>query len=198
MATPTDIANRALQKLGSSRIMSIDDLARNAQEARGCYEILRDAELRRHPWSFAIGRQALAAQDAPPAWGAAFAYPLPADCLRLVEVEGADAWDGQDYRGGAGPAWRIEDAKVVTDLPAPLNVRYVRREPDATRFDPCFVEVLACRMAAEMAEALTQSSGKRQLALAEYKDAVGQARRLNAIETAPERAPDDAWLMGRL
>ena len=50
----------------------------------------------------------------------------------------------------------------------------------------------------EMAEALTQSAQKRQLAIGEYRDAVVQARRLNAIETAPEVAPDDSWVMGRL
>lgn len=198
MASPTDIANRALQKLGSSRIMSIDDMARNAQEARGCYEILRDAELRRHPWSFAMRRIALAAQDAPPVWGAAFAYPLPADFLRLVEIEGSHAWDARGYRGDAGAAWRIEGGKILTDASAPLNIRYVGREEDSARFDACFVEVLACRMAAEMAEALTQSAQKRQLAIGEYRDAVVQARRLNAIETAPEVAPDDSWVMGRL
>ena len=87
---------------------------------------------------------------------------------------------------------------IVTDASAPLAIRYVRQEEDATRFDPCFVEVLVARMAAELAEPLTQSLQKKQMALSEYRDAIREARRINAIEGPTQTAPDDAWIMGRL
>lgn len=198
MASSTDIANRALQKLGSARIMAMTDASRNAAECALCYPILRDAELRRHPWSFAIRRATLAAEAEGPTFGYARVFDLPADCLRLVEIDGASAWDATDYRGGARPRWRIEGRTILTGATAPLNIRYLAQETDATRFDPCFVEVLVARMAAELAEPLTQSAQKKQMALAEYRDAIREARRINAIEGPTQLAPDDSWVMVRL
>lgn len=200
MASSTDIANRALQKLGSARIMALTDPGRNATECALCYPLLRDAELRRHPWSFAMRRGVLPADDAfdGPAFGYARAFTLPSDCLRLVEIEGASAWDASDYRGVSSPPWRIEGGRVVTDAEAPLNIRYLAREEDTARFDPCFVEVLVARMAAELAEPLTQSLQKKQMALSEYRDVIREARRINAIEGPTQVPPDDSWIMGRL
>jgi hypothetical protein len=198
MPSATDIANRALQKLGSARIMALTDPGRNAVECAGCYEAVRDAELRRHPWSFAMRRAVLAAETGAAAWGYAHAFPLPADCLRLVEVDGSSAWDPSDYRGQSRPAYRLEGQRILTDQDGPLPIRYLAREEDTGRFDPCFAEVLATRMAAELAEPLTQSLQKKQMALSEYKDAIREARRINAIEGPGQTAPDDSWIMGRL
>lgn len=55
------IANRALQKLGASRIAAgeltnPDDtlISKNASEIKACYDMVRRAELRRNVWRFAI------------------------------------------------------------------------------------------------------------------------------------------------
>jgi hypothetical protein len=49
-----------------------------------------------------------------------------------------------------------------------------------------------------MAEDLTQSSSKRELAWGEYKQALGAALLANAVELPPEPLPDDSWIMSRL
>lgn len=57
---------------------------------------------------------------------------------------------------------------------------------------------MACRLAFDLAEKLTQSSGKKEAALRDYQLAVREAVRVNAIETAPEAMPDGAWVLARL
>jgi hypothetical protein len=54
--TNVDIINRALQRLGATRISTLADVAKNATEAAFCYDKLRVAELRRSPWRFASRR----------------------------------------------------------------------------------------------------------------------------------------------
>lgn len=60
--TETDIANRALQRVGAGRIaagaLRTED-SKNAHEIVACYDILRRAELRRNVWRFATRRAAL-------------------------------------------------------------------------------------------------------------------------------------------
>jgi len=62
MATETDIANRALQRVGTERIAAgalwTED-SKNASEIRACYHILRRAELNRNVWRFSIRKCAL-------------------------------------------------------------------------------------------------------------------------------------------
>jgi hypothetical protein len=57
--TKVDIANRALQKIGASRITAFTDDTKAASEVNACYDRLREAELRRNPWRAAIRRVAL-------------------------------------------------------------------------------------------------------------------------------------------
>ena len=68
---------------------------------------------------------------------------------------------------------------------------------NASLYDPLFVEVLACKLAMEACEALTQSSGKYDAAAQAYKFALNEAIRQDAIESAPAEFPAGSWLDSR-
>lgn len=53
-SSPVDIANRALQKVGATRITAFTDDSKQAAETGFCYDKLRRAELRRNQWRFSI------------------------------------------------------------------------------------------------------------------------------------------------
>lgn len=57
--TPLDIANRGLQLVGAPTITSFSDASRNAYEVNLCYDKLRQAELSRNVWRFAVRRATL-------------------------------------------------------------------------------------------------------------------------------------------
>lgn len=199
MASVIDVANRALTKLGAARIISLNDDSKQARAVNSCFADLRDAELRQNRWTFAIKRTQLATLATAPSYGFAYAYALPADFLRLDMV--GDAYPSVDlsnYRDAEDVDYQIENNTILTDMTAPLKIRYGASISDPTLWDALFREALACRLAAELAEDLTQSSGKRELAWKEYTRALQAAKRSNAVERPPTMLPDDAWVFGRL
>lgn len=195
MASQVEIVNQALTKLGAQRIVSMTDDNRNAETMNAIWNVKRDAELAAQPWTFATKRVELPASSTAPAYGWAFSYPLPADFLSLVEI-------GEDYvfySTDGGPVFQIESdpasgtQAILTNESSPLQLRYVYRVTNAGLYPALFVEALACRLAAEACEAITQSLSKQQARWDERKAAIREARRVNAIEQPPRKSPMASW-----
>jgi hypothetical protein len=199
MASTIQVANRALTKIGAARIISFDDDNKQARALKSCFEDLRDDELRAHRWSFAIKRASLAADSTAPAFGYQYQFTLPSDFLRLDMVNDQYPSIAMDnYIGSENQDWQMEGEKILTDLSAPLYIRYGSIVTDPNVWDVNFREALACRIAAEVAEDLTQSNEKRKLAWEEYKMAINKAIRSNAIERPPMILQDNQWIIGRI
>ncbi|HEY6026401.1 MAG TPA: hypothetical protein VIV09_05825 [Pseudolabrys sp.] len=187
------IANRALAKLGEAPLLAMTDNTKAGRTMNAMFDAVRDAELRRCRWKFAVKRDQLTALAAAPAWGYLYAYPLPADFLAIVQVN--------DYylhplAKNAG-LWSVEGGQILTDIAPLLKVRYTARIDNAGLFDPLFCEALACKLAYEACEAITQSGSKKQLLGQDYKDALLEAARVDAIENPPVDLPDFSWLDSR-
>lgn len=199
MASVIQIANRALTKLGAARIISLGDDNKQSRAVLSCFDDLRDDELRSHRWSFAMRRTSLAADSEAPDFGFTYAYTLPADFLRLDMVNDEfPAVVMDNYIGVETNDYTIEGNKILANMAAPLKLRYIARIEDPNQMDVNFREALSCRIAAELAEDLTQSNQKRELAWNEYKQAVSRAVRTNAIEKPPMMQGDNQWIMSRL
>lgn len=200
MASQVDIANLAFVALGANRITSFDDGSKNANTVKAIYDQTRDAELRRHLWNFAMTRDSLAALSDEPEFGFDLMYQLPSDCLRLVQVGEyfhvvanlSDALDRSEQ------PYQLEGRRILTDLAAPLSIRYIAQVTDTTQYDALFVQALGKRLALEMCEALTQSTTKKETIQQDYADIINEAKRTDAIENPPENLPDDSWLLSRL
>ena len=190
MASIVEICNRALQKLGAERITSLTQDSENARTINVCFDAVRDAELRAHPWNFAIKRVQLAADSTAPAFTYDNAFTLPSDFLRLLPPD--DDYNYNDLD------WQIEGKKILTNDGAPLNVRYIYRVSDPNQYDSLFVEALACRLAVELCEQLTQSNTKAQIVRDDYVRAIREAKRLNAFENKPAEQQTDTWITCRL
>lgn len=199
MASVIQVANRALTKLGSARITSLDDDVKAARAIKSCFEDLRDDELRAHRWSFALKRTSLAALADAPAFGFKRQYALPADFLRIDMVN--DEYPAtlmDNYIGREAVDWVLEGSRILTDIDAPLPLRYIGQVTDPNLWDANFREALASRIAMEICEDLTQSDTKKQSAAQDYKRAIQQAIRTNSIERLPVQPPDDQWIIGRI
>lgn len=193
------ICNAALIKLGEDPILTLSDDVKRARIMKQRYAQVRDAELRRRRWKFSIRRASLAALSAPPDSDYARQFQLPNDYLRLIEGGDIASYaDLADYRAGSGSAlYSIEGRAILTNLGAPLAIRYIAQIVDTTLFDAAFDESLACRLAWECCEAITQSDSKTEAKKQEYVFSVTEARRANAIEAPPENQADDTWVMAR-
>ncbi|MHB8825150.1 MAG: hypothetical protein ACYC5T_10000 [Thiobacillus sp.] len=206
-ATIVEIVNMALTRLGEGHIVSMSDNTKPAREANTIYQTTKDALLGGYNWSFAKTRAILTATLTAPAFEYALAYDLPADCLRVLFVgEYYVGLDLTDYRGAPTELFVIEGRQILTDMgtiTAPstdnkMNLKYVKKEDDVTKFSINFTSALIAKLAENLAEPLTQSDSKRARAEAAYKDEIKIAIRANAIELPPQKLADDEWLLARL
>lgn len=179
MATEVEICQLALDQLGD---YAISDLKEDSKQARLCdrnYPRARDAVLRAHPWNCALTRAALSKDTEAPAFGWAFQYTLPRDCLRVIPLT-------QDGVPNADPiVHEVEGRKILTNADAPLPVRYIRRA-EASVFDPMLVQAIAMQLAFIIAFNLTGSRSKQDDALAQYRLVMRSARRIDGMEGTPE------------
>lgn len=192
------VCNRALHKLGARTINSLDDNKESARVMRIAYDPVRRAELRRHRWRFSIARVSLPALTEEPDSDYARQFQLPNDFLRLIE--GGDivsVADLSDYRGGVSALYSVEGGKILTDLAAPLAIRYLRDVTDTALFDAAFLEAFAARLAYEGCERITESNSKEDALLRGYRMAIKEAVIANALEVASEYPADSSWVVTR-
>ncbi len=179
------IANRALQKLGASRISAMDQNHPNARSMNACYDSLRKLLIRKYKWGFAITRVEIAADVDVTAYDEHNLYRIPAECLRILRDN--DTRHRQD--------WKREGEYIVSDDESPLQLRYLSDITDPTKFDASFDELLSTLMALECCEEITGSTAKKQTLMAEWKDAFADAKQNNAFEEDPvEPLVDDLVL----
>lgn len=199
MASVIQVANRALTKLGAARIISLGDENKQARAVASCFDDLRDDELRAHRWQFAMKRTELAALAAAPTFGYEYQYALPPDFLRIDMVD--DRYPAaimDNYIDAEYLEWTIEGNVILTDIAAPLKLRYIAQVTEPNSWDSNFREALASRIAMEICEELTQSDTKKQAAGSDYKRAITQAVRIGAIEKPSVMPPDNQWIISRL
>lgn len=185
MASEVSISNMALAKLGEGRITSLTQDSKAARECNNCYTELRDQLLRSHPWNFTKTRVTLAPASTDTTADYIYTYNWPADALRVLPPRDHDV------------DWQIEGRAILTNWGDELKLVYVKQVTDANTMDPLFREMLACKMALHMCEALTQSSQKKEDIRQQYKDALAEARRTNAIEQVSAEPPEDTWVTCR-
>ena len=189
MSSKVGICNSALIKLGASTIMSLTDGSKNANLCNEQYDKLRDDLLRTHPWNFAIRRAKLAQLSEVPAFGFAHAYQLPAEWLRTVTVHDNDA-------GAGAVRYRIEGRRILADAPD-IWLRYVAAVDDPNEMPIAFREALAWRIAADLAQAVTQSSTVQEAMLQGFRPALATAKSIDAIEDYPPEPPPSSWVIAR-
>ena len=182
------VANLALQKLGATEIVSMDEDTRERRAITRCYTMLRDRELRAHSWNFSIKRAVLAPSSVAPAFEFAKAFPLPSDCLRPLPPARDVDWTIEYHNGSK---------HILTNEGTVIYLRYVSRVTDETQFDPLFADMLACKIAWHCCEEITQSNQKKADIEREYDKARADAKRINAFEQATPQEPEPPWLTAR-
>ena len=171
MASDVTIVNVALSRLGASAILAFGDSSVAGRLATRTFAETRDALLREYPWNFASKRASLAAEVTPPIWGFARSFVLPFDFARLIEVDNPEDWP-----------WKLEKGRVLTDLTAPLLIRYVELITDADAMDPDFRDCLSSRLAWEWAEPISGTTTLTEQMAKHYVNKLQVARTADGPE----------------
>ncbi len=185
MATSeTAIANSALVKVGGNRIVALTDNTREALLLREQYTKVLEDLLRSHPWNFAIVRANLVALTTVPAWGFSKEFQVPADCLRILEI------DAQDFE------WMREGDTVRTDSTS-VGALYISNAIQPGQFDACFSEAFATKLAADVCYAISQSVSLTEALEKKFRDRLREARSFDAQEGGTRQVYAREWLNSR-
>ncbi len=181
MTSQTDIINRALGRLGESRVTSIDEASPAGRACKLHYEPTRDALLRSHSWSWAQKRVTLSESLPVPLFGYGHRYQMPSDSLRLLEVNGSDI----DLLGNF---WKLEGGFLLTDAET-VEILYVARCEDTGLWDSLFSDAMVIKLAIRLAETLRGGTGLDEKLSAEFERlAAPLARRTDSNEDRPRES----------
>jgi len=195
MASQLEIANWALMLIGEKRLSSLSDDNANAENISAAWDFLRDRALRRQAWHFAIERTSLAADATAPDWGFDYRYALAGDVVKVLQVsEYYPGVDLGDYRNSDTAQHRIEGRYILTDIGAPLYVKWVVNSVDVGEWDPSFAALMAADIAEYLAPRTVQSDATSQRIAAWRAEAMAEANATNAVEDPPEPVADDSWM----
>jgi hypothetical protein len=172
-ASETDIVNDALGRLGISPVMALTDSTKQAQFSNRFYESTRDEVLASHPWNFASKRAVLAQLATPPDFEWSYAYQLPTDNLRLLQLNGYDLGKVRD-------PWHIEGNRLLTDAEK-AEVRYIARVTDTTFYPALFSEALSLKLASKLCAPLTGRFDQPTALMQEYDKVTGPKARLSDV-----------------
>lgn len=181
-----EIANVALQRLGSKTIVSLTEDSQEARAANAVFNHVIDYVTSRHSWDGAMKRVSLPALSEDPEHEFSNAYELPSDFLRLHE------WPKEME------PFAIEDNRILTNEGAPLEVVYIRQVRTAAEMGIYLQEAVTWRLAEELAIKLTGSDSTRQRMAEQFRNTLNQVMvHDNQQRPRTDRYRSTRWLDAR-
>jgi hypothetical protein len=178
-STYVDICNSALTRIGLPIISSFSDGTPQANACSNRWQADRDIVLRMHPWTCATVRVALAPSATAPAFDYKYAFPLPSDFLRALDISNDPR--GSEVFFGARPRFEIESGSVLFDSSI-LYLRYVNQVANASQLDPECANAMALYIAYDLAQLLLNNEALVKQLNEEFEGAMATARNVNAQE----------------
>lgn len=158
MPSQTDLLNDALGQIGQARIAAIDDGTVSANRCQDFYPALRDAALVMAHWTFNTSRVELAQDVADPPFEFAFQYTLPADCLKVIEYNGANVdTSTSTYDRIVLSRYKIETGKLLTN-DGTVSIRYLARVENPALWNALFYQGVAAQLAGKLASAILKDA----------------------------------------
>ena len=144
--TSTDIANLALILIGEQPIMDMENPTdKQGRTCKAMFEFAKKDAFNKHPWACLLHRVTLPANSISPAFGFAYSYTLPEDCIRLYRIIDPETNEPVDFE------YKVEGNNILCDEEAPIYIQYVRDTDNYTTLHPhvynVFVHVLAEKIA---------------------------------------------------
>ncbi|WP_332751824.1 hypothetical protein [Hydrogenophaga sp.] len=175
MASQIQIINVALSRIGANEIQNLtptaDKTRLTAEQklANSCWDIARQDCLRAHPWNFALKDGQLNQIDGYVGYQFKYAYQLPSDFIRLMQVYG-------------NPTYKVQGRRILLNDEI-CKIKYVADIQDTMQWDASFTDVMAQRLAHDMGYALTKWSATQHDSMYTiYQQKLKAARYLDSTE----------------
>lgn len=183
MTSAVTLCNAALLQLHADRIDTLTESTENARICNERYEPLRDALLVSHPWNFAQARAELSQSATTPSYGYAYAFDLPGDCLRVLDVD-------SNY---SNLVYKIEKRTLLFDE-STVKIRYIQRIEDEDSFPIYFQEALIAKIAADIGYAVTGDLKQAEYFYKLSEEKLSNARTTDGQEGVTTYKNNSPWL----
>lgn len=187
------ICNLALSRLGNrDSVNNIDTPSTPFERAFAIwYDVCRQFMLKKLMPNFALTRDVVAAIDETPAFGYAYVYQYPKDCLKVLGVGNV-----QDKQNN----YSVEGNKIYTDevYEDGMELRYVKDETDVTKFSSEFIMALSAELAEKVSLQITQDGDKLTAMNVLKKSDQSEASALNGQENRPIRINRSKFRQARI
>jgi hypothetical protein len=168
IASQVQIINLALGRLGANEITSLVENTTEQRLAVNAWDIARRACLRDHTWNFATTDVELNKIEGYTSFEYSHAYQLPSNNIRLLQVYG-------------NPVYKVQGRKVLTNQPT-CKIKYIADATDTSEWDASFTDLVAQRLAADMAFALTKSQSTADSNYSIYTQKLRTAKHVDSTE----------------
>ena len=158
-----------------------------AQIAEAAYDRSLEFCLSLYPWPFALRYAVLAQSADAPSFGYRYAYSLPGDCMRVLDVRRhgdtgeVSTWA---YRH-SGPRYSIVGQEIYTDADS-LALRYVSNDRGMT-VSETFADALAWKIAFEISQYVSQGAANAQNYFQLFEQAIDRAKVESDAQEDPVR-----------
>lgn len=185
MPTAVEIANMALLEIGEESITTLSDSTERARACNTAWPFVRKAVLGMHTWNYPTKRALIDEDATDPIWDFATRYPLPADCIRVLEVD-------------TDEDWRTEAGYLVTDAGGnDLGIRYIYDETNPASFPPPLVDALVLGLAYKIMFRLNANVAIRDRIERQWLTWVAECKALDGQEQSDPELEDESWVTCR-
>jgi hypothetical protein len=156
----TQICNIALGQIGVGRIADIKGTSQVERDCAAIYDDARDEVLADFDWSFARTQRTLSRSATPPEFGYISSYQIPVDCLAVRNINHYVLIAAEDRISKAEtikPKYEIFGDKIYCNLDE-CQIVYTKRVTDPVMFTSKFVQALANRLAAVLANSIKKNA----------------------------------------
>lgn len=184
MADKVEIVNKGLILAGETKINALTEENKKARTANIIWNSILDEVLSAGPvWNFAIKRVALGLESSAPLYEWDNQFTKPSDCLRLVRSE-----EDEEY---------AEEDGLILSNQSTLNIKYLFRQEDTSKFSPGFVNCLSTRLSVDFALQISQNPELAETLHQLYQLRLGRAGSQDAKADTPEDPIIDDWISSR-
>lgn len=195
MPSQIQIAGWTATLLGETRPSDLSDSTALAEGITEFWDMVRDTLIAQAAWHDFIERVSLAADADAPVWGFDYQYSFNGNVVRPLQIGPYNVGvDLSDYRNADLAEYRIEQRKILTNMGAPLDVKWLINSVDVGLWQPCFAKLMAADLAENLNPRITESdAGAQRLAQWRFR-AWSEANVANAIEDPPDPHADSEWI----
>jgi len=188
VASKVQIYNLAAELIGTeARVTDPDEDRPLARNISAVWDTQRRATLRDGSWNFAIRRDALASLAGITAYPYEYAFRLPADAARLLEILTPEA--RADYA--------LEGQRILCNVAGPLYVRCVIDVTEPALWDDSFADSFARRIAFTIGTRIAGSAYNPQDGWQAYQKSLSDAKSVDARENPPLVQEESDWVLAR-